>query len=287
MGGQGSGRSRDATEAVEKLFAAILRDDKPSITEEERKLDLAYRTGKSKIRSKTILHLLQQASDSLQFDTADAIAQPTDHLGDVKVTLKTGELRWIEVKAQTKKREFAEIVQADYVRDGTDFLRRFDTVSDEFKLKIHKDLRIALELDRPISSLNSWSLEGIWVADLALLDTETKKQAAQVILESDLRSFLERKYLLHICMSGLRYVRLDNLGPIRAVAEGARIQTNVKTNAGSTAAVQVSAGRTPSHSTTDFTYHVGYKNSNAAGRHKLHEVSWKNSADVKVFAPPR
>lgn len=283
MGGKGSGMSRDATEAVEGLLAAVLRDDDSAILEFLKELDIAHRFGRSKMSGKKVLKLLQKAANSLAFDVADAEAQPNDHLGDVKVTLRTGEFRWIEVKAQTKKTDFAEIVQADYVRDGTDFLRRYDSTSNEFSLRMDPDLRLALELDKPIHSLKSWSLEDLWIADLALLDTEKKKTAANLKTGSDLPSFLERKYLVHLCTSGLRYVRLDNLGPIKAIGEGKKIETVIKTNRASTAAIQISAGRRPGHASTDFTYHVGFKNSNAAGRHKLHNIAWQHSSDVKVF----
>lgn len=283
MGGYGSGKSRDATEAVERLLAAILRDDRSSVSHEVGELDIAHRTGASKMSGRKILVLLQRASESLAFDAVDAEAQPKDHLGDVKVTLRSGEARWIEVKAQTKKEKFGQIVEADYVRDGTDFLRRFDSVSEEFNTRMNPELRLALELDRPMASLHSWTLEELWTADLALLDTETKKKQAKVSEASDLHTFLERKYILHLCMNGVRYVRLDNLGPIKEMAGGATIRWNIKSNSGSTAAVQVSAGREPSHSTTDFTYHVGFKNSNAAGRHKMHDVAWRTSVNVKQF----
>ena len=284
MGGYGSGLSRDATEAVERLLAAVLREDDSAITDEIAQLDIAHRTSKSKMSGRKILTLLQKATSSMAFDTLNAEAQPDDHLGDVKVTLRTGETRWIEVKAQTNKAKFGQIVEADYVRDGTDFLRRFNSESEEFKIRMDQELNVALELDKSMESLSAWSIQALWMADLALLDTEKKKQAAKVSQPVELASFLERKYLLHLCMEGVRYVRLDNLGPIRAIADGAQIHTNIKTNSGSAAAVQVSAGREPGHSTTDFTYHVGFKNSNAAGRHKLHDAAWKSSIGVKAFS---
>ena len=119
------------------------------------------------------------------------------------------------------------------MRDGTDFLRRLDVDSREFHLRIDDELRIALELDKSMKSLSNWSLESLWMADLALLDTETKKKNARVMNPSELHSFLGKKYLLHLCMNGVRYVRMDNLGPIRAITEGAKVFSNIKTNTNS------------------------------------------------------
>lgn len=282
MGGFGSGQSRDATEAVERLFAALLRNDVDDVKVQVAELNIAHRVGKSKLSGSKVQALLTKVCASLAWDVRDARAQPRDHLGDVRVVLSTGEIRWIEVKAQTKKVRFADITQADYVRDDTDFLRRFDKVNHEFSTRMSPSLRIALQLDRAMTELNSWSLESLWIADLALIDTVQKKKNAKVLKQDDLVSFLQRKYLLQLCMEGVRYVRLDQLGPVDALLKGSEISTVVKENLGSTAVIQISAGNSPGWATTDFTYHVGYKNSTALGRHKLHNYALARSPGLVV-----
>lgn len=277
VGGYGSGRSRDATEAVESLLAALLRDDDDDVKAQVAELNIAHRVGKSKMSGSKVERLLTKVCASLDWDVRDARAQPPDRLGDVRVVLSTGEIRWIEVKAQTKKSRFADITQADYVRDDTDFLRRFDKVNHEFNMRINPELRIALQLDRPITELDAWSLESLWIADLALIDTDQKKRNAKVTSQDELTSFLQRKYLLQLCMEGIRYVRLDQLGPVDALLKGSEMMTVVRENRGSTAVIQISAGHSPGRSTTDFTYHVGYKNSDALGRHKLHSYALTRS----------
>lgn len=285
MGGYGSGRSRDATEAVERLLAALLRNDQDDVKVQVAELNIAYRVGKSKMPGTKVRALLTEVCASLDWDVRDARAKPSDHLGDVRVVLSTGEIRWIEVKAQTKKARFADITQADYVRDDTDFLRRFDKVNHEFKMKIDPNLRIALKLDRAMTELDAWSLESLWIADLALISSVQKKKDARISNQHEIVSFLQRKYLLQLCMEGVRYVRLDQLGPVDAVLKGSDMEIVVRENQCSTAVIQISAGNSPGRATTDFTYHVGYKNSIAPGRHKLHNYAITRSPGLIVVKP--
>lgn len=282
MGGHGSGRSRDATEAVERLLAALLRNDMDDVKVQVAELNIAHRVGKSRMSGSKVRALLTKVCASLAWDVRDARAKPTDNLGDVRVVLSTGEVRWIEVKAQTKKSRFADITQADYVRDDTDFLRRFDKVNHEFKMKIGSDLRIALQLNRAITEIDSWSLESLWIADLALIDSIQKKKDARVANQGEIASFLQRKYLLQVCMEGARYVRLDQLGPVDALLRGSNMEIVVRENQGSTAVIQISAGHSPGRATTDFTYHIGFKNSDALGRHKLHNYALIRSPGLVV-----
>ena len=118
MGGFGSGRSRNATDAVELLVAAVLKQDATETQRIVLSLDTAKRRGESGMSGTSVLRLLNQVAGRLALSVRDAKANPSEHLGDVKVSLTNGGTIWIEVKGQTKKDWFADITQADYVQIG-------------------------------------------------------------------------------------------------------------------------------------------------------------------------
>lgn len=205
-------------------------------------------------------------------------------MADIKVDAHEIGPRWIELKSQTKKKSFGDITQADFIRDGTDFLRAYAANELEFSDLIVDELRLALELDAPMSIGAGWQLPVLWMADLGLLVNDEKKKRAGATSQAGLSRFLEKKYLLHICLEGARLVRLDNLRPIAQLLDGGTLHTKLKlTNKGNIASIQVAANRTPAHNTTDFTYHVGYLN--ALGRHKLHNAAFDGSEGLQIFRP--
>lgn len=280
MGGVGSGRSRGATDAVELLVAAVLNRDSAEAQKCVQKLDVAKRHGASKMTGARILRLVSKVEQQIGLVVQSAKANPKEHLGDVKVSLGDGSTVWIEVKGQTKKEKFADITQADYVRDGTDFLRAFAKANSKFDRLISQELRFDLGLDTPLTFTSKWSLPELWLADLALLETEDKKSRAGVRTPRDLAVFLDSKFLLHVSMEGARYLRLSDLRPVTAYRSGQKFQTSLGSNRSSAALIRVAVGMTPGRSTTDFTYHVGYKN--AAGRHKLHDLAVAQSSKLTI-----
>ena len=283
MGGFGSGRSRNATDAVELLVAAVLRQDAAETQRIVVSLDAAKRRGASGMSGASVLRLLNQVNGRLALSVRDAKANPSEHLGDVKVSLTDGGTIWIEVKGQTKKDRLSQVTEADYVRDGTDFLRAYAKSDASFNSRIKPKLRNQLELDKPLTFTNSWSLADLWFADLALLETEAKKSRAGVKTPNDLAKFMNTKYLLHVSREGARYLRISELRPVLAYQAGGKFVTELATNRASTALVRVAVGGTPGRSTTDFTYHVGYKNVDAAGRHKLHNYAIQQSSMLTVL----
>jgi hypothetical protein len=277
----GSGLSKLATDAVEKMLAARLRSDAPTIKEQMKILDRAYKSDQSWMTGKRVFDLVDQTCEFLSLDVSDAQVNPSDHLGDVFIKMSDGSKLWIEVKGQTKKERFRDITQADYVREGTDFLRKYARLNPKFNQLIVGNLRLELLLDKNADSLKSWDLEGLWVADLALLVDEERRSRAGVHSSADLPKFLKKKYLFHLCMEGARIVRLDQLKSVKAVLSGEKFHTVLNTSNQSVASVQVAVGEPPRLGRTAFTYHVGYNN--APGRHKLHDVTITSSEDVKVF----
>jgi hypothetical protein len=281
MRNAGSGLSRVATDAVERMLAAELRGDKSEVKRQSDLIDGAYLRRFSRMQGVEVRKLVEKVAEELNLSVLDAYSSPGDYLGDVKVELRDGTYVWIEVKSQTKKEKFRDLTQADYVREGTDFIRQYARLDSSFDRMLFGDLRLELGLDHVPKFYTSWSLSDLWIADLALLVDESKKRRAKVKTPSELNSFLERKFLLHICMEGARLVRLDRLDPIVRLRNGEIIHHNLKTSNANVASIQVAVGEPPSQGRTAFTYHLGYLN--APGRHKLHDFSFSSSVGAKVF----
>ena len=278
---EGSGLSKIATDAVEEMLAARLRGDANAIQEQIKIIDRAYKADLSYMPGKRVFSLIDQTCNYLSLGVLDAQASPRDRLGDVCIKLKDGSKLWVEVKGQTKKDRFRDITQADYVREGTDFARKFARLNPAFDRLILGNLRIELALDSDTSSIKDWELADLWVADLALLVDEEKRRRAGVESAADLPKFLRKKYLFHICMEGARIIRLDQLNPVKKILSGERICTVLKTENKSVAAIQIAVGEEPTNGRTAFTYHFGYNN--APGRHKLHDFALASSEETKVF----
>ena len=277
----GSGQNKDVTNAVEKILAAQFRGDASTVRDQIKIIDSAHKLNKSYLTGSQVHKLIKKVCSHLSLAVKDAQPSPSDHLGDVCVTLDDDSKLWIELKSQTKKLRFRDITQADYVREGTDFARKYALLDPKFNRLIVGDLRVELKIDSRDTSLKNWQLSDLWVADLALLEDGRKRKRAGVVDPSDLGEFLKRKYLLHICAEGARMVRLDNLEPIRSVLAGSPLLVTLKTSNLSVAALQVSVDDEIINGRTAFTYHFGYKN--APGRHKLHDLSIASSSKLIVF----
>jgi hypothetical protein len=284
MGGQGSGRSREATDAVEQMLAATVCGDKATISKCILKIDVAHRHGASHMSGARVSQLLQRACASLNFAAREAVPNPSEHLGDVRVSLHDGTRVWIEVKGQTKKQYFADITQADYIRDGTDFLRKYVLATPRLDQLIDGNLRKELAIDQKLTFTANWQLEDLWMADLALLETEDKKLRAGVQTASDLAAFMNDKYLVHLSMEGVRYLKISELRPVIAHRAGQKTRIELDTTSvAKVAAIRLAVGNAPGRNSTDFTYHIGYKDSQAAGRHKLHNYALAMSPKLQVL----
>jgi hypothetical protein len=172
---------------VEEMLAARLRGDANAIQEQIKIIDRAYKAGLSYMRGKRVFSLIDKTCNYLSLEVLDAQANPSDGLGDVCITLKNGSKLWVEVKGQTKKERFRDITQADYVREGTDFAKKFARLNPAFDTLILENLRTEVALDDGAASIKNWELADLWVADLALLVSE-KSANGQVLTR--LRTFL-------------------------------------------------------------------------------------------------
>ena len=97
---EGSGKSKGATDAVEKMLAARLRGDEDEIQKQIKIIDLAHKAGVSYMRGKRVSTLIDKTCNYLSLDVLDAEAGPSDGLGDVCIKLKDGSKLWVEVKSQ-------------------------------------------------------------------------------------------------------------------------------------------------------------------------------------------
>jgi hypothetical protein len=265
------------------MLAATVRGDQATILKCVRKIDVAKRHGTSKMSGVQVSRLLRNACATFKFQVKDAVPKASEHLGDIRVTLKDGTQVWIEVKGQTKKKKFSQITEADYVRDGTDFLRKYVTSTPRLDRMIRGNLRQELAIDAKLTFTANWSLADLWMADLALLETEEKKRQAGVRSPSDLAKFMNKKFLVQLSMEGARVLKISELRPVMAhwAGEETQIELDTKSSA-KVAAIRLAVGAAPKRNTTDFTYHVGYKKVHAPGRHKLHNRAISSSPGLII-----
>ena len=258
----GSGLANRNTKLIEELFAAILKDDRSNINFKRREIDLEYKSDRSGLTGESVTNALSSIANDLGMSFDQVRPHPSDQGGDVKAAA-SGISTWFEIKAQTKKAHFSDITQADYVRDGTDFLRRY--LLDDSNALRHVTAKTASELGlgSGVDVDDRWSICDLHAADLCLLTSEESRMKVGVKKPSDLADFASRKYLLQLTQEGARLIQLSHLAPIRDILEKRFPSMRLKTSNRNELSIQMDyAGG------VDFTYHIGY--ANAPGRHKLH-----------------
>lgn len=179
---------------------------------------------------------------------------------------------WIEVKAQTTKAFYSELVQSDWIRDDTDFLRLLVVESSTFRA--HLPPAAVAQLSSTVD--DQWTAESLWLADIALLTNGRARLRAGVRRPEDLQDFLCRKYCFQLSQEGARLFPLTRLVPVDRVLSGEAVSLAVGRGGKAAARVTVSAGQQPGHGTTHFTYYVAY-GSGVLGRHKLHAAALPTS----------
>jgi hypothetical protein len=270
----GSGFATSSASGVEELFAALMVGDR---VRERRAIGLLQREwsiGWCGIHPRTISAWLTTLAGGLGVNASSAVCQPSSGLGDIELTDAQGQRTWIEVKAQTKKARFAEIVQADWVRDDTDALRWLFHHDSAFAQRIPTWAAALLHSRTSARYFHGWNFDDLWIADLGLIFNRRLRLAAGVQTPADLTSFLDRKYVLHVCGQGARLVKLSDLVPISAWRAGASVVRSYRSNKETAIAVLTSSGSPPGRGTTHFTYHVAYRKGGVLGRHKLHEAAF-------------
>lgn len=264
----GAGHASGRANEIAKLAAALLRRDAPAVQSAIAALDGEYELGFSpsdgaEIRAR-IEPLLKRAFPVV----VSARALSTGAAGDLEVM--TGiETHRVEIKAQLDKATVGDLTQADWVRNETDVLRYLLLHDPAFAGRLSPRNRSALVSDH--GYFDGWTLADLWLADVAGMTSLYSRVENGVRTPAELRAFLGRKHLLHLCRER------DALLPVLAIKKIARAVSNpadvahaLKINKASEVAVQIRVGG----DRAVFTYHVyppGYLAIEGfIGRHKLH-----------------
>ena len=269
---------------MELLLAAILMDDQEEISLQQRALEPEYSLGRCGIAPDEIVRLIRSAVDELGLEAKHAIAQPLDRLGDVRAVLGDGTKLWFEVKAQTKKDQFVDLTQADWIRDDTDMISWLVNQNSALARRLPAWVRTALEVSDPDAYFAGWSRDSLWLADMALITNRNSRERAGIISEADLAEFLTRKYVLHLTREGVRIIRLDAIAPMAASLAGTTADIRYNYNNRNAASIAISCPGPASHGRVNFTYHIGYE-PDVLGRHKMHARSLTEAlARVEVLS---
>jgi len=265
---EGSGLSRPTSTAVEELTAAVF-EGRHDVSSYVRRIDQEALRGRTQVRGADVERWLRRLADQVGLDVVEAVSPSPDQLGDVRLILRDGTLVWIEVKAQTTK-GFADLLQADWVRDQTDALRWLSLNEPTVRRLLSPWALDELSTYSPELQFGGLEFSGLWLADIALLPDRQRRSVARVTTVDDLLAFMGTKYLLHVSSEGARMVRLDQFPMVDAVLSGQRVQIDVQSGSSCDARVWVSARGAPRRGKIDFIYYVGYQGLGVIGRHKLH-----------------
>ena len=107
---------------------------------------------------------------------------------------------------------------------------------------------------------------------MALVSTRVVREGSGIKSPKDLRSFMSKKYIVHLTRQGVALVPLTEVTPIAGVIRGDTVNFEFIDSNQTAVSVAVASGVTPGRGRTQFTYHVGYA-SGVVGRHKMHAVS--------------
>jgi hypothetical protein len=277
---EGSGHANRTTALIEKMIAAVANQDKSSIKELVKELDAEKSLDRCGINGRALLQMVQWGLNQIEsLPSGIAKAQPIDRLGDVKIG-NGQESIWIELKAQTKKFDFRDITQADWVRDDTDFLRYLFEMTDLLP-EIPFWVADQLETQGARRKFKNWDAAHLWLADLALVHSAELRESAGISGKDEFINFLDRKYLFHLTQSGIRVVKFADIPAVAETALGEPVSLQVVESGASAFKVKVKSGAS---SRVNFTYHVGYEATSRSpqvlGRHKLHAVTLDDAGRV-------
>jgi hypothetical protein len=255
----GSGRDLNKSEAVERLWAAILAGTLTSNLESS--LRNRYEKTAGGASFSAVVGWLQELGIRFPLSVVSATRTPPNINGDVDATLGDGSSVKFEVKAQVKKPAFADITQSDWIRDQTDLLSRF--VATVPAVNAHFSAVGASELAGESVDPN-WSESNLHLADLSGITDAGARQQSGVSSPVDLSSFIDRKWFLHVTGEGARLCRFRELAPIKYLLDGGSPVWQTKVNPkGRALRFQSPDGK------TWFTYHL-YPHPTIKGRHKMH-----------------
>ena len=276
----GSGFANDAARAIENLLAACLVGKASLAGIWEGMLQDECNRNRCGIPASVVRRRIERLVDKLQLDVVEAEALETGHAGDVRARTSTGRELWFEVKAQTKKAVFDEIVQADWVRDETETLRWLTHNEPAFSNELPSWALGRLKIPNPGARFQGWSFGSLWLCDVALLTTPLARRSAGVPDPTALRDFTGRKWFVHLTQAGLRAVRLSEIVAVHdTLLDNKAVGYAVRTRGKTAASVQVSLRGSLGEAL--FTYHVAYP-SGVLGRHKAHARFFLNAPFTQV-----
>lgn len=266
MRAPGSGLYREVAIAAEELWAAVLVGSKARMFDWAAEIDHLYSTGQSGLKGSVIRDWFSELAMGLGLSVRSARRESPDVLGDASAELADGTRIWSELKTQTQKAAFADMTQADWVRDAT---AATAWLCDHERGVAGAVSAAALRELRSPGARAGLTFEDAWLGDLLLLTDEAKRRAAGAVGRAGLAAFAERKYLVHTTQAGARVIRMADLSPVAAVLGGSAAHRDVHHGVGAAVGVWVTAGRYPTRSDIRFSYNMDY-GGGVLGRHKLH-----------------
>jgi hypothetical protein len=264
----GAGYAGNRADEIAKLAAAILMRDREAMNAAIGAIDRERHRGRSPCGGLEIQTRIEPLLTKAFTEVVSARALPTGAAGDLAV--ETGvETHRVEIKAQLEKAEATLLTQADWVRNDTDVLRYLCLHDPSFRGYL--SVRNRGHLSSEDNYFEGWTFADLWLADVAGMTSLYSRVEHGVRTPAQLRAFLDRKHLLHLCgerdalLPLLRIVKID-----MAVSNPAAVTYALKRNKESELAVQIRVGG----GRPVFTYHIyppGYVRADGLlGRHKLH-----------------
>ena len=272
---QGSGFASPRADAIARLSAAILTRNANERDMAIDQINLQGEKGNCPCSGDDILKRIKPILHKVFPIVQSAKSLSLGLSGDVEIIINSTDTQRLEIKALLEKERVGDITQSDWVRDVTDTLRFLSFNDINFKNKLGS--RNLSNLQSPKSDFKGWDFTSLWLADIAGLTSQKKRLEFKVKSFSDLKYFLSRKYIMHLCQERDACFSLAALSAIQqALSSPKSVSYSLKDNKKSECAVCVKL-----NNGVVFTYHIypyaGFKNRTAfVGRHKLHALMLKN-----------
>ncbi len=274
----GSGLHHGTSTTIERLIAETFAAT-GQLQHIRRALATEVARGRCGVGVDAVSSWIEEIVDHIDLPVRKSETPSPDHLGDIRLTLSDQSHVWIEVKAQTTKR-FSDLTQADWVRDETDTLRWLVKYDHRFRELSSDWVTEQLGILQPADEyFEGWGFADLWLADLGLLHSRSRRMAAGIRDPADLPDFLSRKFLLHVSNEGARLIRLDRLQCAQDVIAGGEPFCSLNPGSTSDTKLWLSTEGPPRRGSMDFIYYTGYQ-SGVIGRHKLNHHAVNRSSDV-------
>lgn len=262
----GSGFSTRTARAFADLVCGLVNEDRLASRRARVRLHQEFEKGRCGIPDERLQGIAVDFISNFPAPIVIGEAEPEDGLGDMKFVDDSGELWWVELKAQTTKVS-GDLLQSDWVRDYTDFVGYLgleDSDTDE----------VLGGWEMESVHFDDWPAAELWIADLLLLDSSSKKRSASVTSLEELLRFAMHKFFLHLANDQVALYRMSEIPAIQRAAAGEFSWTVERLP--KSLAIRVSTSDTASRSNFDFIYYLYPE----VGRHKLHPRTLSESEPV-------